>query len=327
MSTNPDSSTAHLPPASVTICSRNRPQLLLDTIHSILAGSEIPQEIVVVDQSDEPNSILSTTNNLADCKIQYLWVQTRGVASARNLAISSAQHELCLLIDDDMFAEPHWFGSLLRALLQAPPYSVITGQVRESIEADVAGFAPSLKTDEQFLVYEGLIDDDVLYTGNMAIHRTTVEALGWFDERLGAGGKFPAAYDNDFGYRLLKAGYRIIYYPGAVVYHRAWRGKQGYNTLQWNYGRGQGGMLAKHLTLANIHILRRTLKLIGNRLLYIPFKLRRQRQEALGDLYYLGGLLSGMVAWRLTETSKNVSNPSLDTIPLRANPYKQSEGE
>ena len=49
------------------------------------------------------------------------------------------------------------------------------------------------------------------------------EQVGGFDARLGAGSRFPAADDNDLGFRLLKAGYEIVYAPEPVVYHRAWR--------------------------------------------------------------------------------------------------------
>jgi len=45
---------APLPPASLVLCTRNRPPLLADTLRSILDGEEVPAEIVVVDQSDEP---------------------------------------------------------------------------------------------------------------------------------------------------------------------------------------------------------------------------------------------------------------------------------
>ena len=39
-------------PASVVICTRNRPVLLSQAVASILAGDDVPAEIIVVDQSD-----------------------------------------------------------------------------------------------------------------------------------------------------------------------------------------------------------------------------------------------------------------------------------
>jgi hypothetical protein len=40
--------------SSLVICSRNRRAMLGDTIRSVLRGTELPSEIVVVDQSDQP---------------------------------------------------------------------------------------------------------------------------------------------------------------------------------------------------------------------------------------------------------------------------------
>jgi GT2 family glycosyltransferase len=280
---------------------------LLDTVASILEGDERPSEIIIVDQSDTPHPTLANLTGTAACAIRYLWVHSRGVASARNRTIAVARHEICVLIDDDMFVAADWLGTLVRALVQAGPKAVVTGQVSEAVEKS-SGFAPSLNTKSTSVVYEGRIDDDVLYTGNMAIYRATVEDLGWFDERLGAGGRFPAAYDNDFGYRLLKAGYRIYYVPEAVVYHRAWRTKDNYYPLRWSYGRGQGGMLAKHISLGDSHMLRRAVKILGQRLFWIPFLVRRQRLKAYGDLVYAAGFISGLVEWLLTETKIGIPN-------------------
>ena len=97
-------------------------------------------------------------------------------------------------------------------------------------------FAPSTKVDTAPAVYHGRLHEDVLYTGNMAMDRSAARAVGVFDERLGPGTSFPSAEDNDFGFRLLEAGYRIVYVPEALLYHRAWRSERDYVRLRWSYG-------------------------------------------------------------------------------------------
>jgi cobaltochelatase CobN len=91
----------------------------------------------------------------------------------------------------------------------------------------------------------------------MAIRRETLREVGGWDERLGAGTSFPAAEDNDLGFRLLEAGYRIAYHPEAVAWHRAWRAERDYLPLRWAYGRGQGAYYAKHAALSDAYMVRR----------------------------------------------------------------------
>jgi GT2 family glycosyltransferase len=297
-----------LPATSLTICSRNRPKLLFDTIQSVLQGEEIPTELLIVDQSDAPNQFLSTLRNDRNCQIRYLWSRTIGVARARNAAIGAAQHEIIILLDDDELVTDSWFGTIVRSLVNAGQYSVVTGKV-VAVPAEVTGgFAPSTKGDEVTAIYKGRIGEDVLFTGNMAMYRSAFKDLGMFDERLGAGGRFSAAYDNDFGFRLLEAGYRIIYVPKAAVHHRAWRSKSNYFRLRWNYGRGQGAFFAKYISLRDGYMMWRMLKSIKDHLLGFVWNIRHQRRVAYGNVVYVLGLLSGAAQWLLVERVIELNN-------------------
>src|SRR3712207_2073952 len=94
---------ATLPPASLIICSRNRPQLLLETVESVLKGDEVPAELIIIDQSTTPHEILATLTTDRPCEIRYLWTQSVGVSEARNTGIAAARYEILALTDDDVF--------------------------------------------------------------------------------------------------------------------------------------------------------------------------------------------------------------------------------
>ena len=89
----------------------------------------------------------------------------------------------------------------------------------------------------------------------MATYRSAIDCIGGFDERLGPGTCFPAAEDNDLGFRLLEAGFHIIYDPASVLYHRSWRTEKDYLPLRWGYGRGQGAYYARYLSLQDRHMI------------------------------------------------------------------------
>ena len=108
------------------------------------------------------------------------------------------------------------------------------------------GFVPSTTTRTEPHTFTGRQFGDPLFAGNMAIRRAAFDALGTFDERLGAGAEFPGSEDNDFGFRLLEAGWAIRFVPDAVVRHRGARHGRELLRLDWAYARGQGAFYAKH---------------------------------------------------------------------------------
>lgn len=294
--------TAPLPPASLVVCTRNRPAFLLDTLRSLLAGEELPAEIVVIDQSDVPCPGVDGLAGELPCDLRYVPVRSVGLGRARNAGVEAARHEILAFIDDDMWVCRHWWGALLRSLLAEGPCCVVTGQVRAAPPEVPGGIAPSTMLGDERTVYEGRLAGDVLAAGNMALYRTAFEDVGLFDERLGAGGRFPSSEDNDLCFRLLEAGYRIVYEPQAVLEHRAWRTKGDYVRLRWRYGRGNGAYYAKHLAPGDGRMLRRLHADVVRQLRKVPGRLRRRELRMLAsDAAFALGLVSGAAEWLLTE--------------------------
>lgn len=291
-----------LHPTSLIICSRNRPKLLGELVASILEGDELPTEIIVIDDSDSPHKGLASLTTSRDCEMRYLWTHSIGLSRANNDGIAAAQYDALVFTQDDVLVSPTWFGAIARALFEAGQRSVVTGQVRPS-EPEISGaFAPSTIADPVPAVYTGRINKDVLFAQNMAMYRFVVEDVGYFDKRLGPGTPFPGAEDNDFGLRLLEAGYRISYVPQAVVYHRAWRSKSDYIPLYWNYGRGQGAYYAKYLSIQDRYMLQRMIRDILYHLTQAPQRLwRRQTYRIVSDAVYVLGILSGAIEWLWTQ--------------------------
>jgi glycosyltransferase involved in cell wall biosynthesis len=291
-----------MPPTSLIICSRNRPGLLLDSVVSVLSGNVVPNEILIMDQSDEEHPVLATLGDVYGCYIRYVRTNARGECPARNEGILLACHELLVFTDDDVIAPPEWFECIVKAQLCHGADSVITGRVLAGYTDNVEGFAPSLKADPDPAVYRGRPGMDVLFPMNMSLYRGAWEEVGGFDVRLGAGGPFPGAEDNDIGFRLLEAGYQIVYAPEAMIYHRAWRSKRDYLPLCWNYGFCQGAFYAKHLDLVDRYILNRMRRELcsyaGTALL--P-RSNRTPTERLGDVVFLAGVFYGIAKWLATQ--------------------------
>jgi len=294
--------------ASVIICSRNRPTLLKEAVLSIIEGDELPEEIVIVDQSDDPDAALASETFSTKCVIRYVWTQTVGLSRAINLGVAKAAHDLLVFTHDDVLVRQDWFSVCRRMLIEKGDRWVITGRVLPGEPEVGGGFNLSTITDETPRTYREREGIEVLFPMNMAMYRSTFDTVGGFDERIGPGTSYPAAEDNDFCFRLLESGFCIAYEPEMVVRHRAWRSIDDYADLRYHYGRGQGAYYAKHMSLRDPYMLRRMMQDVRQRLGAIrstpPSPKRR------GTARYLLGIASGMGRWFLKGRFQPARNPS-----------------
>jgi GT2 family glycosyltransferase len=301
MTKSTEHTTDQLPPTSLIICSRNRQDMLRDTIQSVLQGDELPAEIVIIDQSDSPDEVLRQQMTGQDSNVRYIWSRTRGLSRANNLGIATARHDILVFTHDDVFVERDWFSAMIQALVEAGSEAVVTSGVLLSNEGREDGFQLTKKVEEQEEVYEGRLGKDVLPGLSIGLHRSAFTEVGFMDERMGPGTPFPAAEDNDLGFRLLESGYHILYLPEAVLYHRAWRTESDYLPLRWAYGVGQGGFYAKHLSFRDRYMLRRMLWDVWRHGRRIPGRiLHRDRRGLYSDSIYVSALLYGTFRWLLT---------------------------
>jgi GT2 family glycosyltransferase len=284
-------------PVTVILCTRNRRQMLLESIATILGGSRVPAELIVMDQSDQEDLLLSRTAAANHSGIRYFWTDVRGLSHANNRAAADATNEILVFTHDDIRADGRWLRELVRPVFSEGRRTVATGRVVPTAPEIPGGFAPTLSRSAKPAVYEGRLHFDVIKPLNMAIHRSALLEVGGFDEDLGPGTPFPGAEDADLGHRLLEAGFRIVYVPDAVIHHRAWRPAQDYLPLRWNYGVAQGAFYAKHFRVNDRHMLWRMRRNASRRLRRFPFRLWREGSRAFGDPLFLAGNLVGAVRW------------------------------
>jgi len=281
---------------SIIIGTRNRPEMLHQTVDSILMGDEVPDEIVIVDQSDVLQELPLNRAAERGCAIRKIHTPFAGLSRANNLGIRQARHEVLVFTHDDVRVTRDWFAVLRAALVEGGPMTVVTGRILAGDEAQ-SGFAPTLQVSKEATEYRGRIPFDVLKPLNMGLFRSTALTVGGFDERLGPGTPFPGAEDSDFGFRLLDQGYTIRYVPEALLYHRAWRPWREYLPLRWRYGVAQGAFYAKHLSVRDSHMLRRISSDLRHRARRFVQRFPREGVRALRDPVFVAGNLFGALRW------------------------------
>ena len=280
---------------SVVIATVGRAALVAGAVASIRSGDDVPAEILVIDQSRDE----ATRAALAQIEgVTLVPSPRRGLSAARNHGTRRAAREVVAFCDDDLRVTPGWLGALVAPVLAAQTV-VTTGRVERDPE-DSGGVVPALVLATEPAEYTARGPRDVLAGGNMAIRVATLKELGGFDERLGAGSRYPSAEDNDLALRLLTSGHTIRYEPAALVYHRAWRRPTSYPVVRWRYGRGKGAFYAKNSSPGDRYGRQRAAADLGARARRLPTVLHRPIYAA-GEVLYAAGVVVGGLEWVLRE--------------------------
>jgi GT2 family glycosyltransferase len=224
---------------SVIVCSRDRPQHLERALPRIVEALRPGDELVVVDSASRTDATAKVAKALG---VEHVRVAQPGLARARNAGVKATRNPLVAFTDDDCYPDPGWLAAAARAFAE-PGVGVVTGRVRSN-RPDAPGNSTLDRPERR--VVTGVTDPERLGHGaNMAYRREVLEAIGCFDERLGAGTRMRSGEDVDAFFRTLEAGRKIVYEPEASVLHDQWRDEDESLALRYGYGLGNGAFRAK----------------------------------------------------------------------------------
>jgi glycosyltransferase involved in cell wall biosynthesis len=214
---------------SVLIPCYNRAGYIGQVVHSMMAQTRPPDEIIVADDASTDESV-EVLSQLPVLLLRH--EHNQGPATARNTALEAASGDIVLYIDADAYAEAHLIEVLLHAYQQfhCGPIGGIGGRGIESRIHTVydrwrvlharQDFGPRPRRDVPYLF--GLC---------ASYRRDALLQIGGFDPF------FPinAGEDADVGYRLTRAGYRLHYTPDAIVYHQHVDTAESIKRVQYNW--------------------------------------------------------------------------------------------
>ena len=136
----------------------------------------------------------------------------RGLPSSRNLAISNAIGDICLIADDDLEYEKDFEKAIINAFAKYE-------------EADIITFQMTDETGKLYVEYPDIIrhDKKTVETANSVVicfkRKSIVEKKVLFNNNFGLGAVFPTANEYVFLRNALKKGLNIFFEPKILLSH------------------------------------------------------------------------------------------------------------
>lgn len=187
--------------------------------------------ITVVDNSSTDGSTNFIRKNYPEVRIIEL-PRNSGFSAAVNLGIKQTKGELVALLNNDTETDPHWLGNLVAAMDRNPEVGFCASKMlnfRDRTILDAAGNALTRGGHPYQLgsqeVDTGQYDQQGLVFGACAgasiYRRSLFEDIGLFDEDF-----FAYFEDMDISFRAQLGGYKCLYVPEAICYHKGSRSSE-----------------------------------------------------------------------------------------------------
>lgn len=244
---------ARTPRATVAVCTHDRANELARCLHALMALPDDGQEYLVVD--NRPSSDSSARVTARYPRVRYVRQDEGGLNAARNRAIREARHEIVAFTDDDAFVDAGWLRGLCRnfgdPLVRCATGLTLPAELETEAQQCFQRYAPFGRGYVR-RVFD-VADMNPMAVGpvgagaNMALRRAIIGELGWFDEALDAGTPSRSGGDHEMFSRILAAGYRIVYDPAALSWHRHRRTERELIETVRGYGTGVYAMWTRAL--------------------------------------------------------------------------------
>lgn len=238
----------------MVICTRNRSEQLLRTLAALDAQTRDGLRLTVVDQSDRLDPELARRGS-DQAGLTLIRDSGRGLSRARNIGWLNTDVDWLVYLDDDCVPEPTWLQAIEDEIAGCPDVDYVSCEVEEYEPPDSDYKAYSIFAVSEHTRIEGRWTQPsrLGYGACYAVRRSTVEGLGGWDERLGAGAPdFPASDDMDFNYRLMRSGGIAHLTPRGRVLHDQWRPPDQLPELYRGYMAAACGYAMKHMRQGDV---------------------------------------------------------------------------
>lgn len=188
---------------SVIVCAHNEARYLTACLHSLLAQSRPPDEILVIDNASTDGTAAAAATVPG---VRVIPEHRKGLVIARETGRLAATGDILVYVDADCRAPLTWLERIERRFVASPALVALTGPYRY-YDWDWQGrllirlYDLLVAPPTQALVKYVLRVGTLFYGGNFAVRREALACIGGFDTAIEFHGE-----DTNVGRRLFTVG-------------------------------------------------------------------------------------------------------------------------
>lgn len=203
-----------LPLVSVVVVTWNRKEDVLEAVQSVYDQAYRNFEIVIVDNGSTDGTLEAIRQAFPAVRLVALDRNT-GISSGRNAGIAAARGDIIFCLDSDASPGHDTVTNLVRKFQAEPEVGVINTKVVNAYTKELDGGLGWVYAEKQKANQDSEFLSCTFTEGGAAIRKEVFDQVGLFWELL-----FFGCEGQEFSLRVWDAGYKILYYPEAIVYHR-----------------------------------------------------------------------------------------------------------
>lgn len=203
-----------------------------DTIECVDSVNEIlypNYKVVVVDNGSTDNSVFYLKKYLNNC-IVIENKKNLGFAGGNNIGIKYAlknNADYVLLLNNDTVVEKNFLDELIKVSVSDKSIGIVGGKIYYYFEPNRIWYAGGKINkftgltrhigvgDIDREIYNSVCDTQYVTGCMMLVRREAIEKAGLMDEKY-----FLYYEETDWNVRIKKSGYRVVYAPCSVIYHK-----------------------------------------------------------------------------------------------------------
>ena len=211
--------------ASIVIVNWNGAAHLPVCLAALRAQTYRNFEIIVADNASHDESLSLLARDYPEVKVIAL-PENRGFTGGNNAGIRTAQGEIIILLNNDTEVDPHWLAEVLAAFERHPEAGLVASKMKLFDRRDTFHTAGDFyRVDGTpgnrgvWKIDRGQYDrEEYIFSacgGSAAYRKSMLDQIGLLDEDF-----FYSCEDIDLAWRAQLAGWKCIYTPQAIVYHK-----------------------------------------------------------------------------------------------------------
>jgi GT2 family glycosyltransferase len=210
-----------------------------------------------------------------------------GIADSRNIGLALGKAKYVAFLDSDVELDENWLQEGIEAMERDPQIAICASKLFFASERDRVNSAGGALNQFGIGLDIGKGQEDHFFEGKeiifacgaaMLLRRTLIQKIGGFDETF-----FYGCEDADVGWRANMCGYKVIFNPSSIAYHRTHCSVRNLpQALYFHSTKDRIRMLIKNYQVHNLILFLPGLMLI----LWLDILLRNHRRLKIRGIFW-----------------------------------------